>query len=76
MKIIEKYLTTNVGAFEGAIEKNTARLNELMEQHKQIQIEYTNLENSNKFLAELIADIKEQFKQEGETNVATTTETN
>lgn len=71
MKVIEQYLTTNIGAFNSLLEKNTARMNELMETSKQMQAEFSNLESSNKFLTDLLADIKEQFKQEekGENNV-------
>lgn len=68
MDTIKKYLTTNKINFNAMKEKNEARMQELMKLSQEMQTEYNNLDNSNKFLQDLITDINNEFEQEGENN--------
>ena len=68
MQVIKKYLTTNTASFKLMKEKNETRMQELVKLSQEMQAEYNNLENSNKFLEELLTDINNEFEQEGENN--------
>ena len=70
METIKAYLTSSLPQYNSMKEKNAARMKELEQQSQDMQKEYNQLAESNKFIDSLITEINAQFnKEEGETNV-------